>query len=80
MCINVCACVAVRVQDGLLNNQPEAEVRQRISAAIRTYKPVAIFTWSPVTSFDQYQVPVEECVAQETCCCFIPCCLLPRFC
>jgi len=47
-------------EDGFLNNAPETTVRERVVAAIRQYKPVAVFTWSPVTAFDMYQGGMEH--------------------
>lgn len=49
-----CWC-AVLAQDGMLNNAPEAAVRERIAGEIRRYKPDAIFTWSPYLDFQQVQ-------------------------
>jgi LmbE family N-acetylglucosaminyl deacetylase len=40
--------------DGLLNNAPEMMVRERLVIAIRTHKPMAVFTWSPYLDFEMY--------------------------
>ena len=55
---------AAVLQDGVLNNVPEIELRQAIVAEIRRFKPDAIFVWSPYYDFKQYKARAHR----PTCC------------
>lgn len=46
--------------DGQLQDASEVAVRGRIIAAIRTYRPAAVFTWSPYLDFSAYQWGLEH--------------------
>ena len=54
--LNVSHVTMLDFSDSFLNNAPEKDVRQLVVAAIRRYKPKAIFTWSPYLDFTQYAV------------------------
>ena len=46
--------------DGQLQDASELAVRGRVIAAIRTFRPAAVFTWSPYLDFSAYQWGLEH--------------------